>query len=46
MSGRNENSPRANAEGAAGAQVSTQLRGEEMDLDIISTGFGLKRSQD
>lgn len=46
MSGRNENSPRANAEGAARAQVSTQLRGEEMDFDIISTGFGLKRSQD
>lgn len=27
------------------AQVSTQHRGEEMDLDIISTGFGLKWSQ-
>lgn len=28
-----------------GAQVSTQHRGEEMDLDIISTGFELKRFQ-
>lgn len=28
-----------------GAQVSTQHRGEEMDLDILSTGFGLKWSQ-